>query len=220
MTELQAVLWDMDGTLIDSEPFWFRAQRSLMEDHGLRWTAADAAEMVGSPLASLAEVMRSRGVDLTSDQIVTRLNDEVVAQLAIEIPWQPGARELLLASQRAGLRNALVTMSYRRMAQHVIDDVGVFEAVVTSEDVSRGKPHPEPYRTALTALGIEADAAIALEDSVPGVASAMSAGIVTIAVERHVSLAEVGGHLRTTEFATLEVDDLRRIHRTHTPAVA
>lgn len=221
MNDLKAVLWDMDGTLLDSEPFWLSSQMEMMSGAGLEWTAEDAASMVGNALPKSAAVLQSRGLQLSEAEIIDSLIDGVVAELLRKLPWQPAADRLLASSRTAGLRSALVTMSYHRLAAPLLDAVPeAFDVVVTGDIVERGKPDPEPYLRAASELGLRPEECIAFEDSKPGVASALAAGAVTVAVERHVPLGEAGAHHLITSFEGLSVDDLRRLHRETRTALA
>ena len=167
-----AVLWDMDGTLVDTEPYWMQAQDELVAAWGGEWTHEDALTLVGSGLWHAARVFQSRGVHLTEDEIVEHLTDRVLELIdANGLPWRPGARELLSELREAGVKTALVTMSVRRMAEHVAAQLGFdgFDTVVSGDDVTHAKPHPEPYLTAVERLGVDAAACVAIEDSAPGI---------------------------------------------------
>ena len=180
-----AVLWDMDGTLVDTEPYWMHAQDELVAAWGGEWSHEDALTLVGAGLWHAARVFRSRGVHLTEDEIVDHLTDRVLEQIETNgTPWRPGARELLLELREAGVTTALVTMSVRRMAEHVAAQLGFdgFDTVVSGDDVTHAKPHPEPYLVAAERLGVDPADCIAIEDSAPGSASAVAAGAVVIAV--------------------------------------
>jgi HAD superfamily hydrolase (TIGR01509 family) len=180
-----AVLWDMDGTLVDTEPYWMQAQDELVAAWGGEWSHEDALTLVGAGLWHAARVFQSRGVHLTEDEIVDHLTDRVLEQIETNgTPWRPGARELLSELRDAGVKTALVTMSVRRMAEHVAAQLGFdgFDTVVSGDDVTHAKPHPEPYLVAAERLGVDPAACIAIEDSAPGSASAVAAGAVVIAV--------------------------------------
>jgi beta-phosphoglucomutase-like phosphatase (HAD superfamily) len=127
MTSLPAaVLWDMDGTLIDSEHYWMTSERALAERYQARWDHADGMSMVGLSLQESTAIMLERMniADQSSEEIIEWLTDRVLQQLRQEIPWRPGARELLQALRAAGVKTALVTMSFRRMAQEIVDAIG------------------------------------------------------------------------------------------------
>src|SRR5690554_3261652 len=128
----QAVLWDMDGTLVDSEPYWIAAEMALMAEYGAEWTHEDGLSMVGNPVDFTAVKMIERGVTLSVEEISTRLLSEVAVQVARSVPWQDDARALLAQVRAAGIPCALVTMSYGPMTQAFLDAApGVFDAVVT-----------------------------------------------------------------------------------------
>ena len=177
-----AVLWDMDGTLVDTEPYWFASERDIVERFGSgRWPDEHAHAMVGFDLLDAAAYMQQHGhVDLPAEQIVDRLLDGVVARLHRGIPWQPGARELLAELHDAGVPCALVTMAWRRFADPIIAALpdGTFVATITGDDLphGKGKPDPEPYLLGAEACGAHPEDCLAIEDSPTGVRSALRAG--------------------------------------------
>ncbi|HWM34021.1 MAG TPA: HAD family phosphatase [Pseudolysinimonas sp.] len=187
-----AVFWDMDGTLIDSEPYWLAEETALVESFGGVWSAADGLQLVGSSLEGSALILQSRGVAMTTQQIIDHLTDRVMARIAGEVPWRPGARELLSALRDAGVPTALVTMSIRRMAEPVVAALGFpgFDALVAGDQVDEGKPAPECYLRAAELLGVDPARSVAIEDSEYGVAAGVAAGMATIAVPLHVPLPE------------------------------
>lgn len=187
-----AVLWDMDGTLVDTEPYWIAAEYALIAAHGGEWSDAHAHALVGSDLLVAAAYIREHGsVDLEPPQIVEALLAEVIERVREHTPWQPGAVELLTDLRTAGIPCALVTMSWASLAGAVVDQLpaGTFTVVITGDEVDFGKPHPDPYLKAAAALGVDPAACIALEDSPTGVASAEAAGCQTIAIP-HVARVE------------------------------
>lgn len=192
-----AVLWDMDGTLVNTEPYWISAETELIESFGGSWTHEEALQLVGSGLFNSADIIRAKGVDLPHDEIIDRLTDRVMAQLVeFGIPWRPGARELLLDLREQGVATALVTMSISRMAHHVAEHLGFvgFDAVVAGDDVTESKPHPEPYLRGAELLGVDPAECVAIEDSEPGIRSAVAAGAVTIGVPFMVDLPDDVAH--------------------------
>jgi HAD superfamily hydrolase (TIGR01509 family) len=188
----------MDGTLVDTEPYWIERERRLVAEYGNEWTDEDAHALVGNPLLVSAAYIRERGrVPLEPEEIVDRLLDGVIADVRRHVPFRPGARELLDALSGLGVPCALVTMSYRSLAGAVVEALpaGRFAVVVAGDDVTHGKPHPEPYLTAAARLGVPPEACVAIEDSPTGVASAVAAGVPTVAVEHLVPVTP--GPLRT-----------------------
>lgn len=190
-----AVLWDMDGTLVDTEPYWMAAETALMAAHGLEWTHEQAMLMVGNELTTSADIMRSFGLPLATDDVVQTLLRGVIERVRERIPFRPGAQELIGSLVDAHIPMALVTMSYRPLAQAVVDGLpeGTFRTLITGDEVTRGKPDPEPYLTGASVLDVAPSACIALEDSVPGMASAIAAGTLTVGIPNHVPLEEQPG---------------------------
>lgn len=185
----QAVLWDMDGTLVDTEPYWIAAEFDLAERHGGAWSQEHALNLVGNDLLESGRYIRTHmGIDLTAEAIVEELLDGVVARVHQEIPWRPGARELLTQLNEAQVPCALVTMSYRRLVEPILEQLSGpgFSAVVTGDSVSRGKPHPEPYLRAAELLDVRPQDCLAIEDSDTGATSAASAGCTVLCVPHHV----------------------------------
>ncbi|QEE61159.1 HAD family phosphatase [Salinibacterium sp. dk2585] len=207
------VFWDMDGTIVDTEPYWMAAEEQLVTEFGIPWTHEDSLEIVGAALLDAARVFQRHGVDLPAEEIVSRLNDSVIKQIRIAVPWRPGARELLLQLRERSVPTALVTMSYGEMAHLVAESIGfpAFDAVITGDLVSRGKPHPEPYLHAARTLGLDPTECVAIEDSPTGVASAVASGMATIAVPAHVHLAESDDYTLWTTLDGRSVDDLSAV---------
>lgn len=189
MGELDAVLWDMDGTLVDTEPYWIESEFELVEKHGGKWSTEHALNLVGNDLIESGRYIREHGgIDLEPADIVEELLDRVVARVERRVPWRPGAVELLADLRANGVRCALVTMSYRRFVAPILASLpeGTFEVIVTGDVVTRGKPHPEPYQTAAAILGVDPARALAIEDSNTGARSAESAGCTVLVVPNHV----------------------------------
>ena len=199
-----AVLFDMDGTLIDSEPLWLTAEIEVMDELGARWTQADQEHCLGGPLERVAQYMVARsGTDRTPHDVGQRLLDRVTS-LFCEAPltWRPGARELLRESLDLDIPRALVTASWGVLVDAVFDrmsdDVGAapFSVVVTGDQIVNGKPHPEPYQRAAHQLGSPPSLCLAIEDSPTGVRSACDAGCVVVAVPHLATLpTDVSGVL-------------------------
>lgn len=215
---LKAVLWDMDGTLVDTEPYWIAAEIELVTAHGGQWDEEKAYLLVGSALDASARILQEAGVKLTVREIIDHLSNAVIAKVRRELPWRPGARELLADLHNSGVRCALVTMSERNLAAEVAQalDHEYFEFLVTGDDVNHGKPHPEPYLTAIEILRttdptITAAHCAALEDSVPGVASALASGVATIAIPNAVPLADDARRTTWETLAGKTYDDVNAV---------
>ncbi|WEK59780.1 MAG: HAD family phosphatase [Candidatus Microbacterium colombiense] len=193
----RAVLWDMDGTLVDTEPYWMAAETALVESFGGTWSHEDALQLVGNGLIDSAIILQNAGVAMEADAIISLLTDAVQESLRTQgVPFRPGARELLSDLKAAGIPTALVTMSLRRMALGVVEliDFDAFELVVAGDDVENPKPHPEPYLQAAALLDIDITEAIVIEDSPTGLRAGIASGAVTLGVPHIVSLEEVGAH--------------------------
>ena len=210
-----AVLWDMDGTLVDTEPYWMECEFELAEKYGGTWSREHGLAVVGGDLTDSATFMREHmGIDRTPRQIVEELLDGVIEKVERTVPWRPGARELLAALHAEGVPCALVTMSWRRLAESVVLGLpeGSFSALVCGDEVSQGKPHPEPYLQAARLLCVEPEQSLAIEDSPTGVASAAAAGCRVLAVPSHVSVPGAPGVVHRETLVGLEPQDLALLH--------
>ena len=206
-----AVFWDMDGTLVDTEPYWITAEHAIVEEAGGVWNDEYAHQLVGNDLMVSAEFIRDNSpVELDPVEIVEELLRRVVLQVREHVPWRPGAVELLQALGAAGVPNALVTMSWRSLADSVLGSLpeGTFAAVITGDEVEHGKPHPEPYLAAARALGVEVGDCVAIEDSPTGVRSAVAAGVPTIAVPHVVPVPVTVGAVQVPSLRGLTPTDL------------
>jgi HAD superfamily hydrolase (TIGR01509 family) len=188
-----AVLWDMDGTLVDTEPYWIDVEFELAARHGGRWSNEHALNLVGNDLIESGRYIREHmGIDLEPAEIVEQLLDGVVARVADEVPWRPGAVGLLEDLGEREIPCALVTMSYRRFVAPILEALpaSTFAAIVTGDSVTRGKPHPEPYLKAAALLGVDPAHCLAVEDSNTGARSAEAAGCTVLVVPNHVPVLD------------------------------
>ena len=204
-----AVLWDMDGTLVDTEPYWIETEFALADKHGGTWSTEHALNLVGLDLLDSGRYIREHmGIDLEPSEIVEELLDGVVARVEEAVPWRPGARELLAELASAGVPRALVTMSYLRFVAPVLAALppGTFDAVVTGDAVARGKPHPDPYLKAAAELRVDAAGCLAIEDSNTGARSAEAAGCLVLVVPNHVPVLEGTRRVFRETLADLDAD--------------
>lgn len=209
-----AVLWDMDGTLVDSEEYWLSSEQNLAQQFNGSWDAQDGLDLIGMSLYDSTKVMKAKmGIDLEPDEIINRLTDAVVAQLEVSIPWRPGAQELLRELKKHGVKTALVTMSMKRMAESVANQIPfkAFDVIVAGDMVTQGKPHPEPYLLAAQLLGVKPEDCVAFEDSNTGLTSAEAAGTRAIGVTNIVPIPEKPGRTIWPTLEGVRLRDLRKL---------
>lgn len=207
-----AVLWDMDGTLIDSEPLWLDVEVAMLSRYEIELTDEVRDQLIGSGLRAAAQLFQGLGVAMSVDEILDEWTRGVIAGLHELGPaWRPGALELLADLRAQGVPSALVTMSVRPIADAVLQLLpeGSFVAVVAGDEVANEKPHPEPYHLGAAAVGVPIEACVALEDSLPGVTSARASGAVAIGIPNLLGLEGSPAH---EVWPTLEG------HNTHTLA--
>lgn len=220
MGALAAVLWDLDGTLVDSEPVWRRSQVRLAAECGASWSETDGLALVGSSMEVTIDAMQRAGVQLPAQQIRSRLVNDVTDSLKRRVPWRPGAYELVEALCSVGISQAIVTTSPRSMVEVIQEALpaGAVTVIVSCDDVSNRKPHPEPYLAALRALGVEPGSCVAIEDSPAGLASASAAGIAVIGVPNDAELPPGTHWTKVTSLHEVGVPELDRILQQASPA--
>jgi HAD superfamily hydrolase (TIGR01509 family) len=209
-----AVLWDMDGTLVDSEHYWLASEKALAEEHNATWTQQDGFDLIGSSLYESSKIIKAKiGSSMEPEAIVQHLTDSVAAKLAVEIPWRPGAQELLRELKRKKIKTALVTMSLHRMAKQVVDRIPfeAFDVIIGGDDVLRGKPFPDPYLQAAKALGVRPEDCVAFEDSNTGLRSAEAAGTKAIGIPNFVEIPMIPGRIIWTTLDGVRVKDLQKL---------
>lgn len=214
-TSVAAVLWDMDGTLVNTEPYWIEAEMSLARRDGGTWTHDDALSIVGFDLRDAAAQLQARaGVQGTATEIIEYMLDFVATQIRENgVPWRPGAHELLSAVRERNVPCALVTMSYASLANVIVEALpaGTFATVVTGDNVTNGKPHPEPYLTAARELAVDIEKCVAVEDSVTGLTSALASGARTIAVRFMVNVPAREGLSRLDSLEGFTFEELEEV---------
>jgi HAD superfamily hydrolase (TIGR01509 family) len=211
---LQAVLFDMDGTIVDTEPYWIEAEYELIAAHGGSWSDDQAHALVGRALLDSAAYIRDQApVPLAPSEIVDELLVRVIAAARRHTPFRPGVHDLLALLQEAGIPTALVTMSYENLAVTVADQLGpqAFGTIVAGDQVDNGKPHPEPYLTAAARLGVDPGGCIAIEDSPTGIASAVAAGCVVLAVPNEVAIPPSADYTIVESLTGIDLDWLNRL---------
>lgn len=210
--DLAAVLWDLDGTLVDTEPLWMDAERELAAAYDMPWTQQDGLNLVGNSLIQSGIYIQQRlGIDLEPEAIVDYLVDRLARHLREEqVVWRPGARQLIQSLHAEEVPLALVTMSYAAIADPIATKLP-FGAIVTGDAVTHGKPHPEPYLLAAEMLGVDPAACIAIEDSGTGAASANAAGCHVIVVPHFVNVPEAHRRTQIKSLQGVRPADLRAL---------
>jgi HAD superfamily hydrolase (TIGR01509 family) len=205
----------MDGTLVDSETVWAEVQLELMAELGATWTIEDCMTLIGSDLRDAVQVWLARipeGV-ITADELADRMFSEVVEALRKQVTFMPGALELLQALRKEEIPCALVSASYRVMIEAVLGHLppDPFDVIVAGDEVTLGKPHPEPYLTGVERLGVDPAYCVAIEDSVTGTQAATAAGLYVVAVPQLVTVPEAPRRLVVKSLEPLTPESLRAL---------
>jgi HAD superfamily hydrolase (TIGR01509 family) len=210
--ELDAVLFDMDGLLVDTEPQWFAAESATVEQLGGTWGKQQQIDLLGSNLPVAARYMIAHtdsGLDVPT--VMQMLLENMTEQLVGSITFQPGVLELLDALEAADVPLALVTSSVRVHVDVILTHLPrqPFRHQVTADDVANLKPHPEPYLSALSLLGAAAHRSIVLEDSPAGVTAGEAAGCHVVAVPSVVPIDPAPRRAVVGSLADIDVAMLR-----------
>ncbi|MFZ9988187.1 MAG: HAD family hydrolase [Candidatus Nanopelagicales bacterium] len=219
MTLPGAVLFDLDGTLIDSEDLWWEAECLTVGTWGGEWTREDQAHCLGGPLERVTAYMAERtGATVAPEAIGQALLATMEGLLRNgDIEWRPGALDLLVECRRAGIPTALVSASHRLLLDAVADAVAdrpgvpspAFDVTVAGDEVNEGKPHPEPYTEAARRLGVEITDCIVIEDSPTGVASGQASGAFVVAVPHIVAIPAADRRTVVDSLEGVTLADLR-----------
>jgi HAD superfamily hydrolase (TIGR01509 family) len=180
-----AVLFDMDGVLVDSEPVWYEVETALVEGMGGTWSPEHQAKCIGGTVDWFCRyVIELTGSVRSPEDVQDEILAAMAARFADALTIHDGALDLGDGVRTRGARTALVTSSYRALVEPALGWLGDhrFDAVIAGDEVSRGKPDPEPYLAACRALGVEPAAAVVVEDSPSGVRAAEAAGCTVVAV--------------------------------------
>ncbi|MEU7844007.1 HAD family phosphatase [Micromonospora sp. NPDC049114] len=191
------MLFDMDGTLVDSEKLWDVALQELAREYGGDLSADARRSIVGTAMAESMRILHDDLGQPERDPEVSAawINARILDLFRAGLPWRPGAFDLVHAVRAAGIPTALVTSSPRALVEIALDTLGrdTFDVVVAGDEVVAAKPHPEPYLTAARLLGVPIERCVAIEDSPTGVASALASGAAVLAVPAEVPLPDGTG---------------------------
>ena len=214
---LAAVLFDLDGTLVDSEPVWAAALRRLAREQGGELSEGARRATVGTNVPVSVEIVQADvgRPDTDPVELGERLVADVRDRLAAGVRWRPGARELVDAVRAAGIPTALVTNTERELVRisfgALLDEL--FDSSVCGDEVSRSKPDPEPYLAAAALLGVDPAAAVAVEDSPAGAAAAAAAGCPVLVVPAEVPVPPGPRRTFAASLTGVGVADLARLVR-------
>ena len=181
---IKAVVFDLDGVLIDSEPTWDRVTRELLARHGRTFDRVIADQHMGMRLVDVvAAVLTAHKLEVDPEVFARELLDDLIAEFERSLVLMPGAEDALKLGPSLGLAVGLATGSPRRAVDAVLARYGWrFDTICTGDDVTHGKPAPEIYQLAAARLGVPPAACVAIEDSQNGVRAAKAAGMACIAV--------------------------------------
>ena len=222
LQRLQAVLFDMDGTLVETEELWGEAMDALAGQLGGAFSAAGREQTVGTSMqVAMGILYADLGLDPAAQDAAAHarwVEDETAALMAFRgIPWRPGARELLTAVRGVGLATALVTTTPRWIAAVVLDRIATelgadpFDVTVCGDEAPARKPDPAPYREAMAALGVEPRSSLVVEDSQVGVTAGLAAGATVLGVPSLQPLEPRAGLALRDSLAGLGVAGLRAL---------
>ena len=188
-----AVFFDMDGLMVDSEPEWLLSEIEVTAPFGYRWQDEDQVACLGGPLSKVGQYMFDKCGQVQSPQFFTQtLIDTQVARMRGNTPTMPGAIELVRELQSHGVKTALVSASPRNIVDAVLDNLGhdLFPFSISSDDVTNTKPDPEAYVKAATMSGSDISNCLVFEDSLTGMSAAIASGAYLVGVPHLVSIAE------------------------------
>ena len=211
----EAILIDMDGTLVDSEPLWFAGEAQLMAQFDFEWKHENQAQVLGGPIAKVGRYMSQLANGANTPEFFSEsLIANVSASFEEQLSLLPGALQILEGAKSMGIPVALVSASPRQLVEACdrFLGVGFFDALVSCDDVTNTKPDPESYLKAAQILGVAISNCLVLEDSQTGVTSGKASGAKVIAIPHLVSIKEDDQVKVVKTLAGLQVTDLFNLH--------
>lgn len=182
---LKAVFWDLDGTLIDSEPYWHDGEIALARANGGDWNEELGWQCTGTPVPDVAARMIERGCTLSVDEIDVQLKEYVYQAEVAHLPWLDGVLDVLRSLNSAGIPSMVVSTSPRKLVENIMDQTdGLFAGYICGDDPCEHKPSPAPYLAAAAKLGLEPsdmDHCVIFEDSPSGLRAGVASGATVIA---------------------------------------
>ncbi len=189
----EAVLFDMDGLFIDSEPDWHAAESEMMRSNGYDWTAEDQLKSLGGPLPRVTQYMSEclQG-SKSAEQLGRSIVEEMTKRLSGKVALMPGAIEFSRELNSSGIAQALVSASPREIVDAVLlgMEEKYFAISVASGDIERTKPFPDPYLHAAQLLGVEIENCLIFEDSPTGLTAARASGAFVVGIPHLVEVRE------------------------------
>jgi HAD superfamily hydrolase (TIGR01509 family) len=190
---MSAILFDMDGTLVDSEPLWLEAEREVMESVGASWSAQDQLSCLGGPRERTEKIMQERSNNVKPyGYFGDQLDILMLEKLATQLQVLPNAIDLINECRNFGLKIALVTASGGQLMRTVLTHfpINFFDITISADDVEKSKPDPAPYLLAAERLSVEIQDCVVVEDSITGVTAGLSSGAQVIGIPHLVALSD------------------------------
>lgn len=212
-SDLHAILWDMDGTLVDTEPLWIACEAELMADFGYTWSDEDSHFCIGGPMEKVQRYMAEKSrSDIEPSWFGNRLVEMMLNRMQNKIVLKEGVLDLLDQARANGVKQAIVSASRRPVVDAVISGLGFpFDHSVSASEVSISKPHPEGYLVAASYLQVAIENCVIFEDSVTGIRSGLDSGALTLGLTDQDF--EHSNFLRIGDLRSFGFTDLITTHR-------
>ena len=213
-TTLKAILWDMDGTLIDSEPMWIESERELMAGFGYNWSKVDGDFCLGGPLSRVCRYMKEKsGSDLPEEWFGNELVASMTGKISSGVSFMPGAYELLMQAQELGISQALISASDRPIVDLVLNaNPGIFSFAIAAGDLPRTKPDPLPYLEAVRRFDLDPMDCLVVEDSKVGVTAGKASGALVLALDHFQEIPHATNIFIRSGLEEVSIDQLKELH--------